>query len=257
MILIMHSLSIQFKKDTDETELWQKFYHVVGSLRENGQINGREMNAYIKDNIISINLWTFTEEAMDEKYFTKYVTDSIAVLEEFCGYKTEIKYLGYLEEEQESICSCNQQDYFVLYYYGDFSPVRCGSCQKFVPLFKIPKLHDTRIWDILGWVNAYKACKILDLNGGTGERWAIQQQNNCDSGLSKQGRKVAAKITEVSGVPTYYFLTNFKKISKSKDRDRPCPGCGGEWHLDKEIFGYFRHKCDKCLLMSGYSSYNY
>jgi predicted nucleic acid-binding Zn ribbon protein len=253
----MHSLSIKYKEGIDENELWHKFYHVCGSLRENGQTNGRDMNAYIKDHRISIELWTFTEEALNPKYFTKYVIDAIAVLEEFCGNKIEINYLGYVEEEPASICNCNKHDYFVLYYYGDFSPIRCGSCQKFVPLFKIPKLHDTRVWDVLGWVNAYKACKILDLNCGTGERWAMKQQSDFDSGLSKQGRKVAAKITEVSGIPTYYFLTNFKKIPKQKDIERPCPSCGSEWHLEKEIFGYFRHKCDKCLLMSSYSSYNY
>ena len=252
----MHSLSIKYQEGVDENELWHVFYQVVGSMRENGQINGRDMNAYIKDNRISIDLWTFTQEALDEKYYTKYVTDAIEKLEEFCGNKLEINYLGYVEEELNSICTCQKHDYFVLYYYGDFSPIRCGSCEKFVPLFKIPKLHDNRVWDILGWVNAYKAIKILDLNCGTGEKWAIQQQCKHDSGLSIQGKKVAAKITEVSGVKTYYFLANYSKRSKIKDISCPCPSCGGDWHLDKEKFGYFRHQCDKCLLMSSYSNYH-
>jgi predicted nucleic acid-binding Zn ribbon protein len=253
----MHLLSIKFKEGTDKEGLWHKFCHLVGSLRENGQTNGRDMNAYIKGNRISINLCTFTAEALDEKYFTKYVANAIAVLEKFCGNKIKIEHTGYVEEELTSICTCANHDYYVLYYYGDFSPIRCGSCQKFVPLFKIPKLHDTRVWEVLGWVNTYKACKILDLNCGTGEKWAIRQLCNYDSGLSLQGRKVAAKITDVSGTPTYYFIENFKKIPKHKDKNRPCPGCGGEWHLEKEIFGYFRHKCDKCMLMSSYSSYHY
>jgi predicted nucleic acid-binding Zn ribbon protein len=253
----MHSISIKFKKSTDEGELWQKFYHVAGAIRENGQTNGRDINAYINGNRISLELWTFTEEAMDEKYFSKYVKDTISVLEEFCGFKLEIKYLGYIEDEPQSICTCKKHKYYLLYYYGDYSPIRCGTCQKFVPLFKLPKLHDNRVWDILSWVNVYKAIKILDLNSGTGEKWAIKQLCNYDSGLSLQGRNVAAKITEVSGVPTYYFIENFKKIPKLKDIARPCPSCGGEWHLTKEIFGYIRYKCDNCLLMSSYSSYNY
>ncbi len=253
----MHSISIKFKKGTDESELWQKFYHVIGSLRENGQTLGRDMNAYIKNSRIAIDLWTFTEEALAEKYFTKYVTDAIQVLEDFCGHKIEISYNGYVEDELKNICTCKKHAYYVLYYYGDYSPIRCGTCQKFVPLFKIPKLHDTRVWDILGWVNSYKACKILDLNCGTGEKWAIKQLCDVNSGLSIQGRKVTNKLTEVSGTPTYYFLENYKKIPKEKDKIRPCPSCGGAWHLDKEIFGYFRHKCDKCLLMSSYSSYNF
>jgi predicted nucleic acid-binding Zn ribbon protein len=77
-----------------------------------------------------------------------------------------------------------------------------------------------------------------------------------DSGLSKQGRKVAAKISEVSGIKTYYFLSNVAKQKKEIDINRPCPSCGGAWHLEKEKFGYFRYQCDICLLMSAYSNYH-
>jgi predicted nucleic acid-binding Zn ribbon protein len=253
----MHSLSIHFKEGSNQEELWHKFYQVCGSLRENGQTNGREMSAFIKENSISITLLTFTEEALDQKYFSKYVNESISALEELCANKLKIKYLGHVEDEPSSACGCKNHAYFVLYHHGNFSPISCGSCQKFVPLFKLPKLFDTRVWDILAWENTYKAIKILDLNCGTGERWAIKQQCDFDSGLSKQGLDLAKKITEASGILTYYFLANFKKIPKQKDINRPCPSCGGGWHLEKEIFGYFRYKCDKCLLMSSYSAYHY
>lgn len=252
----MHSISIKYKNGLDENTLWHIFYNVIGNLKESGQINGREQHPCIKDDRISASLWTFTEEALDEKYQTHYVKKAIADLEAFCGHKLDIQYDGRGEEEAESSCTCTKHDYYVLYYYGDFSPIRCGSCEQFVPLFKLPKLHNDRIWDILGWMNAYKACVMLDLNGGTGEKWAIRQMANFDSDLSKQGRKVAAKITEVSGLKTYYFLSNVAKRAKQKDINRPCPSCGGEWHLAEEKFGYFRHQCDKCLLMSAYSNHH-
>jgi predicted nucleic acid-binding Zn ribbon protein len=251
----MHSISIKYNQKVDENELWHTFYSVVGNLRESGQINGREQNASIKDNRISCSLWTFTEEALDEKFHTHHVKTAIEKLENLCGHKLNIQYDGRGEEEAESICTCTEHAYYVLYYYGDFSPIRCGSCEKWVPLFKIPKLHDDRIWDIRGWVSTYQACVRLDLNCGTGEKWAIKQMSEFDSGLSKQGRKVAAKLTEVSGVKTYYFLTNVAKRKRDIDINRPCPSCGGEWHLEEEKFGYFRHQCDKCLLMSAYSPY--
>jgi predicted nucleic acid-binding Zn ribbon protein len=251
----MHSISIKYKKELDENELWHNFYGVIGSLKESGQINGREHHPYIKDDRISVSLWTFTEEALDEKHHTNYVKSAIEKLEAFCGNKLEIRYEGRGEEETESICTCTKHDYYLLYYYGDFSPIRCGSCEKFVPLFKIAKLHDDRVWDILGWVNTYKACVQLDLNCGTGEKWAIRQQSDFDSGLSKQGRKIATKLTAVSGVKTYYFLLNVAKTAKENDINRPCPSCGGAWHLENEKFGYLRHQCHQCLLMSSYSSY--
>jgi predicted nucleic acid-binding Zn ribbon protein len=253
----MHSISIQYKEELDENEVWHIFWGVIGNLKENGQINGREHHPYMHGNRISCSLWTFTEEALAEKYHNHYVKGAIENLEAFCGNKLEIKYEGRGEEELENICTCTKHDHFVLYYYGDFSPIRCGSCEKFVPLFKIPKLQDDRIFDILGWISSYKACLQLDLNCGTGEKWAIGQMSKFDSGLSKQGRKVAAKITEVSGVKTYYFLSNVAKRKKEKDENRPCPSCGGEWHLEKEKFGYFRHQCDTCLLMSAYSNYRF
>jgi predicted nucleic acid-binding Zn ribbon protein len=252
----MHSISIKFNPEKDENEIWHMFYSVVGQMSENGQINGRDMNAYIKDNQISIDVWTFTESALDEKYWNHYVKTAVEKIENLCDNKLEIKYLGYVEEEIENICHCTKHEYYVLYYYDDFSPIRCGSCKKFVPSFKLPKLHDNRVWDILSWVNTYKSCITLDLNSGFGEKWAINQQCKYDSGLSKQGLKIAAKITEVSGVKCYYFISNYTKRSKIKNQDRPCPSCGGDWHLKKEKFGYFRHQCDKCLLMSAYSNYH-
>jgi predicted nucleic acid-binding Zn ribbon protein len=255
--LSMHSLTIQHPQSADENALWHKFYHVLGCLRENGQTLGRDMLVYKKDNRIGVQLWTFTEEALDEKHHSEYVKNSITELELLCENKVEIQHLGYSEEEEKSICHCSEHDYFVLYYSLDFSPIRCGSCEQYVPLFKLPKLHDTRVWDILQWQNAFKACKILDLNCGIGEKWAIKQMCNHDSGLAKQGRIVAEKITVSSGIKTYYFLENYKKTSKQKDVNRPCPSCGDDWHLEQEKFGYFRHKCDTCLLMSSYSSYHF
>ena len=251
----MHTITIKYKKGTDENELWHKFNSVIGTLRESGQINGREHNPYLKANTITSTLWTFTAEALEQKYWNHYVRTAVAALEILCGSKIKIEHIGHVEDELQSICNCKKYKYFVLYYYGDFSPIRCGTCEKFVPLFKIPKLHDDRIWDINGWVSSYKACVTLDINCGTGEKWAIKQQCEFDSGLSKQGREIAAKITTTSGIKCYYFLSNYTKRSKIKNADRPCPSCGGEWHLKKELFGYFKHKCDKCLLMSAYSNY--
>ncbi len=252
----MHSLSIKFNLKTDENEIFQSFHNLIGQMRENGQINGRETNLHIKGNQISATLWTFTQEALDQKYWNHYVKTALENLEKLCGNKIEINYVGRVEEEAENICNCTKHNYFVLYYYGDFSPIRCGNCEKFLPLFKLPKLHDSRIYDILGWISSYKACVALDLNCGTGEKWAIKQQCDFNSGLSIQGRKVTSKITEVSGVKCYYFLSNYTKRSKIKNKDRPCPSCGGNWHLEKEKFGYFKHQCDRCLLMSAYSNYH-
>lgn len=250
----MHLLTIKYPSDIDLNELYHAFWSVLGSLRQNGQLHGREMQSYILDNTMSAVIASVGEDGLNPKYHNKYVAQNIAELEKMCANPLIIKFLGFGEGEETGICNCNEHSHFLLYYYKDYSPLVCGSCDKAYPLYKLPPLEDFSYWRIMSWVSAYQGCVLLDLNCGTGEKWAMKQQCEPNSGLSIQGRKVTAKIMEETGVKTYYFLTNFSKKSKAKDIARPCPSCGGEWHLDTEIHGYIKHKCDTCLLMSAYSN---
>jgi predicted nucleic acid-binding Zn ribbon protein len=252
----MHSISIRYENSIDENEVWHSFYMLLGFLRQNGQLIGRFMEPYAKDGRISAVFPTATQDALDAKYQNKYVVDGIASLEELCGNKIEIAWVGFGEDQEKSICHCVEHDHFLLRYHDSYSSILCGSCEKQVPLFKIPQIQDFGFWPLTSWQNAYVGCVLLDLNCGVGEKWAIKQQCNYDSGLSKQGRAVAKKIMEATGVKTYYFIANYSKRSRKKDINRPCPSCGGNWHLEKEIHHYVKHKCDKCLLMSAYSNNN-
>ncbi len=249
----MHTLSIKYNKTVDENELWHAFNQLLGCLRHNGQLAGRHMIPYKKDGRMLATIFTVTPNALDKKHHNKYVKNGIAALEKLCGYPLEIKYAGSTEEEETSICNCKKRKYFVLRYFNQFSPLLCGSCNKAVPLFKMPKLHDFGYWNITGWQSNYKACVILDVNCTVGEKWAIKQQCNCNSELSKQGRQVAKDITAATGTKTYYYLSNFSRRPKAKDIARPCPGCSGIWRLQKEMHDCVWFKCDSCLLMSSYA----
>lgn len=249
----MHSLSIKYKKGTDENDLWHAFNQLLGNLRHNGQLIGLEWQAYKQNGKMYATVFTATKNALDTKYQNKYVKTGIKNLQELCGYTLQINWVGITEEEETGICNCKKRNYFLLRYYNQFSPVICGSCNKAIPLFKIPKLHDFGYWNLTSWQSNYIACVILDVNCAVGEKWAIKQQCNADSELSKQGRAVANSIYKTTGVKTYYYLSNFSKRSKLKDTNRPCPGCGGEWRLKEEIHDYVWFKCNKCLLMSSYA----
>ncbi len=252
----MHELSIKYKAEVDENELFHAFWSVLGAMRQNGQLNGRDMSPFKQDGVMKAVVNTITEDGLNVKYRNKYVKESIGELEKMCDNSLKIKFLGFREGEETAICNCTEHAYFVLNYFKDYSPIICGSCDKAYPIFRLPKLEDFSYWRLLSWTSAYQACLLLDLNCGTGEKWAMKQQSDPNSGLSKQGRAVTAKITAETGVKTYYYLPNFSKTSKAKDSTRLCPSCGGEWHLYKEIHGYVRYKCDKCLLMSSYNSRN-
>ncbi len=250
----MHSISIRYKKEIDENEVWHNFYMLLGFLRHNGQLIGRFMEPYAKDGHISAVFPTATEDALDVKHQNKYVIDSIASLEKLCGDKIEIVWVGFGEDQKQSICHCVEHHHFLLRFHDSYSSILCGSCEKQLPLFKIPQIQDFGFWPLTSWQSAYMGCVLIDLNSGAGEKWAIKQQCDYNSGLSKQGRAVAAKIMEMTGVKTYYFIANYSKRSKKKDINRPCPSCGGNWYLEKEIHQYVKHKCDKCLLMSAHSN---
>jgi predicted nucleic acid-binding Zn ribbon protein len=249
----MHTICIKYNKSVDENELWHAFNQLLGSLRHNGQVIGREMQPYKNKNRMYATIFTAAENTLDNKYRNKYVKDNIALLEKLCGSKIEIKYAGTTEDEGHSICNCKKHQHFLLRYFNQFSPLLCGTCNKAVPLYKLPKLHDFGYWNITGWQSNYKACVILDVNCTVGEKWAIKQQCYCNSELSKQGRQVAKDIKAATGTKTYYYLSNFSRRSKAKDIARPCPGCSGSWRLQKEMHDYVWFKCDSCLLMSSYA----
>jgi predicted nucleic acid-binding Zn ribbon protein len=250
----MHELSIKLKDGINIEELWHVFYAVLGSMRQNGQMEGREMSPFLHADRATAVVTTVSEEAMNPKYYNKYVKKHIEDLEAFCGNPLEIKFSGFREGEETGFCKCTEHAHFVLHYHNDFSPIICGSCEKAYPLFKLPQLEDFSYWRTMAWMSTYQACVLLDLNCGTGEKWAIRQQSDPNSGLSKQGREVTAKIRTETGVKTYYFIANYAKRSRAKDMARPCPSCGGAWHLEIEIHRYFHFKCDNCLLMSAYSN---
>jgi predicted nucleic acid-binding Zn ribbon protein len=248
---MMHTLSIKYKKNINENELWHAFNQLLGSLRHNGQLIGREMIPYKDEGQICATIFTAAENALNKKCYNKYVKDGISLIERLSGKKIEIKYVGTTDDEIHSICKCKKYSYFVLRYYNQLSPILCGNCNKAIPLYKMPKLHDFGYWNVTSWQSNYMACVVLDVNCTVGEKWAIKQQCNAHSELSKQGRAVANSIKISTGVKTYYYLSNFSKKSKEKDMARPCPGCGGKWRLKAEIHDYVWFKCNKCLLMSG------
>jgi predicted nucleic acid-binding Zn ribbon protein len=251
----MHEISIRYRPELVEVDvLWHLFHQLLGSLRHNGQLIGRNMQPYEKDGQMLAIIFTATADALDTQHQNKYVREGIEALEKYCAHSLIIKHVGKVENETNLICACTQHKHLLLYYYQELSPVLCGTCEKAIPLFRLPHLHDFGFWNLTSWQSAYMACVMLDLNCGTGEKWAIKQQCDPRSGLSKQGRAVGEKIMEAMGVKTYYFLSNFSKGSRKKDINRPCPGCGGPWRLKNEIHKYVRYQCDTCLLMSAEST---
>lgn len=70
-----------------------------------------------------------------------------------------------------------------------------------------------------------------------------------DSYLSKDGIEICKKIEELTSIPTYYFLYNYRK-SRGDKSSRPCPICNNKWDLKEQLHNFFDFKCDICRLLS-------
>jgi predicted nucleic acid-binding Zn ribbon protein len=244
----MHSLSIEYDESVPLDDVWHRFNSLLGSLRQNGQLIGRDMRPYALGRRTSATICTFTERALDACYHNDYVRADILALEALCRNPLEVRYLG--AAESEVVCECSSRPYFIMTGFYAFSPIVCGGCGHEVPLFLLPKLHDLGYWTLIGWDNNYRSCVILDVNCAVGERWAIKQQCNHGSALSKQGRGVAARLAELTQTPVYYYLPTFIRRTGPKGSPRPCPACQGVWHLTTEIHRGIRNKCDTCYLVA-------
>src|SRR5207237_2311956 len=122
----------------------------------------------------------------------------------------------------------------ITHYVTIESPLACGSCFRSVPLYRLPKYDDHDYMQILSWETNYISCDSLQMNCEVGERWALNQMQEVKSQLSRQGLKICQRIEELTDVPTYYYLHNYRK-EKSNPLSRPCPVCGDKWNLKEPL----------------------
>lgn len=97
---------------------------------------------------------------------------------------------------------------------------------------KYPEQQDYS--EILGCECVYQSCDSLQMVCGFGERWGTRQMNDFHSELLRNGRKIAAKIEERTGVPIFCYLHGYRCISHAKSLRETCPACGKPWvHVPK------------------------
>jgi predicted nucleic acid-binding Zn ribbon protein len=226
-------------------DLWLDFY------RGSGQAQGNIWPQYLVGNRIVGILHTLEIDSLDPHNDNHYVTRHRKIVEELCGAGVEYRTLGIYSEEWQGPCTCEKSDAYLLktYYTSIDSALICGRCDKTVPLYRLPIYYDYGYMPILSWQTDYIACDKLQMGCQVGERWALNQMQNFDSQLSNQGRMICKKIEELTAVPTYYFLYNYRRAKKG-DSTQPCPSCGQEWRLATVLHDTYHFKCDACRLIS-------
>jgi predicted nucleic acid-binding Zn ribbon protein len=249
--MYIQEISIDIKTKADKGELIDEFGLLMSFYRSSGQTQGRIESQYVENNKIVCLPFTLEKNSLDKKFNNFYVNRQTKKVEELCNSKLTFKTVGKSYDSYKTPCKCKKSDFYILItnYVTIESPLTCGTCNKSVPLYRLPEYYDFGYMPILSWETNYISCDSLQMNCEVGERWALNQMQEITSQLSKQGLGICRKIEELTSVPTYYYLHNYKKF-KGEQLTRPCPSCNKKWDLKTQLHNHYDFKCDKCKIVS-------
>lgn len=224
--------------------------HLLGVLRNNGQILGSEFPAARTHEGDCWFVSVPEKTSLSTRHANQWVAAALESLSEL-GIKLEIQKLG-RDPESISPCRCRTRPWLVLFtnYVCTESPVRCGACFSPIPLYQLAATADDAYDVVIRWQSDYQACDRLQMNCSTGERFATRQLGDHKSSLSCRGRAICSALAEKNDVPFYYYLYRGSGRSLPAERRRRCPSCGSAWLAETPHLNLFDFKCDRCRLVS-------
>ena len=156
------------------------------------------------------------------------------------------------DPESPGACGCTTPSALILYtsYADQEGAVRCADCFRSVPLYRLPPQRDGDYHGILQWRADYRACDALQMRTRVGERFAEAQLQRLDSALTRCGLEICREFTQSTQLPVYYYLHRSRGSSLRVERGRKCPGCGGDWLLERRWHHVFDFRCDNCRLLA-------
>lgn len=225
---------------------------LLDAYRYNGQIIGREFPITLTNSQFKVTLVCPEKDSLIAKNNNQEVAMKLDSLIAFDLSLPQFELLG-LECQSDFSDICTKPKALVLYstFVQSCSPIRCLEHFSPVPLYK---LSETVRYDLIKWQESHAACDQLQMNELTQiESGVVEQLSSPDSQLMKQGREIANKITDETGIPVYLYLYRVGGDSLQQEQIRPCPSCESEWSLSEPIFDLFDFKCDQCRLVSNIS----
>lgn len=245
----MYLATMTFARGTFvDHEAAYRLYSLVALLRDFGHVCQHEwMVVRDEQNYrVDVNL-----PARDALHLANWEPQALAELHRLQGAgmgDLEVVILG-IEVDSRDACSCVLASSYILdaNTLSNESPLRCGTCFGYVPLYRLERAGDFR--DILSWQHLYRMFDTL-YTVGVQERTAIQQLERLDSPLSQDGLKICRSLSTASGRPFYYNLLRLRPRQQTRERKRRCPRCQGPWLLDSSWHGRFDFRCDECCLLS-------
>lgn len=249
--MYIQEVSIEIKTDINKNDVIDEFWLLMNCYRANGQKQGGIESQYITGNTVIALPSTLEKDSLDPKYNNIHISEQIQILEELCNSQIQFRLVGEDYEDHHTVCDCHTSEFYILMtnYTTIESPINCGTCYWSVPLYRLPKYWDDEYLKILSWETDYICCDRLQMNCWVWNYWGVNQMQKVDSYLSKQGIEICKRIEELTSIPTYYFLYNYRK-AKGDQLSRPCPTCGNKWDLKEQLHNFYDFKCDTCRLVS-------
>jgi|GEM_PF-1795680 len=142
-------------------------------------------------------------------------------------------------------CTCPKPGTYILRSPAEWegTPVYCVDCGKSVPLYRLIRDREQREFDdLLHWRKLRRGF-LEQLGEKLNSGYAYRMVNDCMSGLSQEGRRLAAAIQRWTGVLTIYPV-----FSRFEEPPRRCPGCGGDWRNPYTGAIPYQYFCRQCRI---------
>jgi len=239
-----------FPKQGGEREIFlQDFWPFVGALGKGGQTVNEDCIIQVRSTIHYICICP-EKDSLNTRHHTSYAAKAYKKLLKISARKPHIKITGEVLETPRA-CQCKRRPFLYLFthFLDRSSPAVCGKCRQPVPLYRLPRFENGAYDDILGWQEIYRNCDSLFMESCAGEMFGYRQMSDLNSELTILGRKLCTFLERKTGVPVFYHLHRYYGKSSRTELKRRCPGCNGQWLLNKPM-GLFDFCCKKCRLFS-------
>ncbi|NRA54971.1 MAG: Zn-ribbon-containing protein [Gammaproteobacteria bacterium] len=252
--MIIAKLEFECFEDTTMTAAERAISGVITELKYNGQIIGQEFPTLLKEGAFVTQILCHEEDSLAYSNHNQAVKNAISDLNKAGILQPKITILG-----QDIHCDTtdpkHQPQWQVLYtsYVQTCSPLRCGDHFSPIPLYRQPPLANGCYKQLINWQQDWQACDQLQMNGRSAEFAALAEISELTSSLTQRGLALRDKISQLSGISTYYYLYRVGGKDEASERSRRCPGCDGDWALPEPLHQVIDFKCDSCKIVSNIS----
>lgn len=245
-------LSFTIISQTSYSQAEAAIRNYLESLIFNGQLLGREFPTFLQqDRFISRLIVPATDALSSQHHSQRAKTALLQLSKAGLAFPT----LTMLGEDLMSNHTdpCAAPDSFIFYTRFGLSNSLLYCAEHFapVPLYLIPPTHTADHEHLIRWQLQFQALDEIQMQQQRVlDKTPEQSLQSIQSKLNRQGRKLAAAISNQLKKPVYYALYSGSSANCQTEPEKCCPGCGQPWRLAEPLHDLFDFQCHACKLVS-------